>query len=167
LSLPPSFNDLRPPVRRSRRIDQVRFSSAIVEEHRQLPQRRGTGAGQHDLARRIIELEALERHRDQFATEADEVAYAQNNKDRPVVAAEDEVVDVTDGVALVIGDRPQLEFVGAVAFGDFLGTISSVLDSMAARSSKGGSDDRNRMRLYRAGIACKCASIAAASSWYE
>src|SRR6202042_1457958 len=102
-------------------IDRVRFSSAIVEEHRQLPQRRETGAGQHDLARRIIELEALERPGDQFATEADEVAYAQDNKDRPAVAAENEVVDVADHVALVIDDRPQLEFVGAVAFGDFLG----------------------------------------------
>src|SRR6202142_3271369 len=117
----PSFNDLRSPVCRSRRIDQVRFSSAIVEKHRQLPQRREPGAGQHDLARRIIELEAFERHGDQFATEADEVAYAQNNKNRPVVEAENEVVDVADDVALVIDDRPQLEFVGAVALGDFLG----------------------------------------------
>ena len=47
--------------------------------------------------------------------------YAQDNKDRPVVAAENEVVDVADDVALVIDDRPQLEFLGAVALGDFLG----------------------------------------------
>ena len=119
MPLAPSFNDRGPPARR--RSTGSDSGSVIVEEHRQLPQRRETGAGQHDLVRRIIELEALERHGDQFATEADEVAYAQDNKDRPVVAAENEVVDVADDFALVIDDRLQLEFVGAVALGDFLG----------------------------------------------
>jgi len=100
---------------------QDRFSSAIVEEDRQLPQRLATGSGQQDLARRIIELEALERHSGQFALEAVEVAYAQDGVDRPVIAAEYEVVDVADDLALVVDDRPQLEVIGAVAFGDFLG----------------------------------------------
>jgi hypothetical protein len=74
LPLAPSFDDHGPPRPPSiSSIDRVRFSSAIVEEHRQLLQRGATRAGQHDLARRIIELQAAKRDGDQFSLEADEV----------------------------------------------------------------------------------------------
>jgi hypothetical protein len=38
---------------------------------------------------------------------------------------------------------------------------------MAARSSKGALTIKTELPIYRAGIVSKCASIAAASSWYE
>src|SRR3981189_2295057 len=80
-----------------------------------------TAARQHNLARRIIELEVAKRDGDQFSLKADEVAYFQYREDWAIVPAEDEIVDPADVLALVIDGRPQLEFVGAVAFGDFLG----------------------------------------------